>query len=317
MSVINNEAVIGRYIAEGTLVLESAAHFGSGEEGWDTDLAILRDAGGQPVIAGSALAGVCRSFLTYQLLGAAAFGYRDGSPIPPGQFNQEQRERELRLVESQGASIIGLIFGDWQFKGNDEGGQSALMVYDAYPVPGKRVKVARRDGVKISAQSGQAEDRAKYNLEVIEAGTSFNLRFELVIRQGYHSKAAELKENLGLILTAFENGEIRLGARTRRGLGRGRVEHWRVQDWDYSNPRQVLDWLQDHPPSTPRPGVENNPGRQSFFKLEVTFKLEGSMLVRSYVEEVNQPDAVQLNSPRADGQVAPRVFVSSFIEVSL
>jgi CRISPR/Cas system CSM-associated protein Csm3 (group 7 of RAMP superfamily) len=317
MAVSNEEqgAIVARYIAEGTYRLESAAHFGSGEEGKDTDLAIMRDASGNPIIPGSALAGVCRSYLAYYLDGAKAFTYLDlnNSVIGEKQSEREKQERALRLDEEKS---IRLLFGEWQFKGNDEGGQSALIVYDAYPPKEEKVEIAKRDGVKIEAKTGQAEKGAKYDFEVVEAGTAFSLRFELIIRQGYSTEEAEnLKKLLGLVLTAFEQGEIRLGAKTRRGLGLGKVAEWRVQDWDFSQSAHILEWLEDKQPTTPRPHGKVEQGARNYLDIEATFELTDSLLVRSYVEEVNQPDAVHLHSRRADGKSAPLIPGSSALGV--
>lgn len=320
-----NDKVISRYLAEGTLVLQSAAHFGSGEEGPDTDLAIMRDAAGTPVIPGSSLAGACRSYLTYYLLGKKAFFYLGDEQIPTLQVDREKKERELRSQElhSQEGRLIGQLFGDWQFRELEEAkpngkkaggeqkasGQSTLIVYDAYP--GKEVKPIKKDGVAIQAATGQAQKGAKYDLEIIEPGTEFLLRFELVIRQDHN--APELKNLLGILLTAFEAGEIRLGAKTSRGLGRGKVADWKIHDWDFTqNPAYILDWLRATPPSTTRPITPAlSAGKQSYLDIEAVFELDSSLLVRSYVDENDQPDAVQLNLPQANGRKAPLIPGSS------
>lgn len=303
MEVEEQDTVIGRYVAKGSFVLESAAHFGSGKEGDSTDLAIMRDAADNPIITGSSIAGVCRTYLTYLKQGKSAFGYIDGSKIPTQQIDREEKERSLREQEDE---VIQLLFGDWQSKKRGEGNQSLLMVYDAYP-HNSEVRLAKRDGVKISSTTGQAEDGAKYDLEVIEAGTVFQLHFELVIRKCYEEQAEKLKTLLGVILAAFENGEILLGAKTRRGFGRGKVNDWKIHDWDFRQPKHVLQWLQNAEPTTPPPVTQLDSSKQINLDIQMTFDLKSSLLIRSYVEENIQPDAVQLKTRKKDGKLAPLI----------
>ncbi len=285
--------VIGRVIARGTLRLESAAHFG-GDEGDETDMTLVRGADGALVIPGASIAGACRGYLAHCLLGARAFGYlspRDESP--PSQ--QRAEERRLWAQEAQ----VGLIdlFGGI----DDNGNQSALLVADAYA---SHETTGIRDGVAITGATGQAADTAKYDAEVIEPGGEFLLCFELVIRQIHadEGKVDLLKRLLNLVLEAFERGELRLGARTRRGLGRGRVDVWQVQDLRFGDPQDVLRWLRreqpqgDSPRRTTVGDQQASRGVLSYLDLRVTVTLDGPLLVRSYTEDPYQPDAVQLRA---------------------
>lgn len=106
-------------------------------------------------------------------------------------------------------------FGSLSFTGR-------LTVSDALPV-GKKPIVEERDGVAIDRFSGGAARGAKFNMTVISAGT---FRTTISIRN------FELWQ-LGLLqifLSDLEQGLIRIGSGTSRGLGRvqGTVERYSI-----------------------------------------------------------------------------------------
>lgn len=294
----NNQAeqVTGRVLAWGKFCLRSAAHFGSGQ-GAEIDMMLARDANGALLIPGSSIAGVCRSYLTYCWMGKKAFGY----------LNRNGETEPLIELDVEKANLLFSLFGGEK----DEGNQSALIVYDAIH---KSESLSVRDGVKIDLVTGQAEDTGKYDFEVVERGTEFLLRFELVLRRGEgdmntRTQNRKLKAAFNFLLEAFENEEIRLGAKTRRGLGRGKMEKWYVQDLDFEdNPAAVLTWLNWSWQSLPTTGATSRANTeaevlgsgnlQAYFDLEATFDLTSSLLIRSYSETLNkpEPDAVQIMS---------------------
>jgi len=62
-------------------------------------------------------------------------------------------------------SLYMNLFGNQE---NDEGEQSLLIVDDSL---GEKPKVELRDGVKINNKTRTAEDKHKFDFELIEAGT--------------------------------------------------------------------------------------------------------------------------------------------------
>lgn len=302
-AVLSAESVVGRVLARGEYTLTSAAHFG-GEPGLDVDMALLRGADGQLLIPGASIAGACRSFLAHYLFGDGALDYLSAHPsleaVALSVAELRQQEKEWRLREEADTDLIRL-FGSAAVGGR----QSTLIVHDAYmpgtpaSEPAHRVEV--RDGVTIAPVTGHAESGSKYDREVLAPGSRFLLRFELVMRRCYDNPD-RLKALLDVLLAAFEVGDIRLGARTRRGLGQGRVKRWEVQDLDFTRKGAALDWLRRTAPAHDAPNRTAalttlvRPSHRRFLDMRATFTLPGALLVRSYTESGQEPDAVQLLS---------------------
>ncbi|MDZ7344709.1 MAG: RAMP superfamily CRISPR-associated protein, partial [candidate division KSB1 bacterium] len=154
----------------------------------------------------------------------------------------------------------------------NEGQQSPLVVYDACLV-GKpeAVNTELRDGVTIDMKTRTAEDKKKFDIELLSTGTKFLLRFELNIGVPEQQEEEEIYERLKetvwrkeleerrhKLLTALAtalNGfapkddknrsEITLGARKRRGYGECCVKEWTVRRYDVTekNCNDLLAWL--------------------------------------------------------------------------
>ena len=184
------------------------------------------------------------------------------------------------------------------FGGADENDtMSVLIVADACCVS-EKVVTSVRDGVRVDTQSGSAADKAKFDVEVLERGTEFQLSLECVIRDGDdETKFEELF--LGL-LHAFQEGDIRLGARTRRGYGRGKMESWDIRDLRMNKAENVMAWLRDDFWK----GSEGKctlvprqlPNQRRYLQIEADFELRTSLLIRSSSEDPEAPDMVHLHS---------------------
>ncbi|MHB8987068.1 MAG: RAMP superfamily CRISPR-associated protein, partial [Eubacteriales bacterium] len=163
-------------------------------------------------------------------------------------------------------------------------------------------------GVAIDPTTRTAEDKKKYDFELLEAGTVFPLRIELLVREG---KKEQLLRGLAIALQGLENGEIFLGARKRRGFGRCRVRNWQVCRYDLSTSEGLLGWLTGdkswmHCSNKISElflvsGVDLDL-RELFF-LEAAFALDGSLLIRSGFGGPEAPDAVHLHSSRGGREV--------------
>lgn len=144
-----------RLVVEGTLMLQTPAHFGNGDTDDFTDMPLLRDTyePEKPLLTGASIAGALRSYLC-------------------------RCEGSINAAEVTG-TYAELLFGG--VKGDDEGSQSPLVVDD---VLGSAMAVERRDGVRLDRASRTAADRALFSMEMWPAGTTFDLRFELLFSDG-------------------------------------------------------------------------------------------------------------------------------------
>ncbi|GBC77430.1 hypothetical protein HRbin08_00908 [bacterium HR08] len=280
--------IIARIVIEGDLVLQTPAHFSNGDTDELTDMPLLVDPrdGKTPLLMGASIAGALRSYL---------------------------REREHGYKQSADRSSASvLLFGS--LKGDDEGEQSPLIVEDALGKPGT-FGVEMRDGVGIDPKSRTARQDRLFDVQLWQAGTTFPLRFELLIREGDDAEA--LKRALATALTGFNDGSITLGARKRRGYGRVSAAGWRVKTYDLTRAEDLLDWLEhgDEPLTnvTPVPDIKTALGvadliedRREFFSITATFLLDGSLLIRSGSGQDDRgPDMVHLHARQADGTRKP------------
>ncbi len=281
--------IVKRIVIQGELVLETPTHLGNGETVGPTDMNLLRDSvdHGKALLTGASIAGALRSYLR-----EVQHGYGE-SPSPK-------------------SPVISLFGGARE----DEAGlQSLLIVDDARSTAPAEIEI--RDGVRIDPATGTAEEGAKFDIELLQAGTTFPLRFELLIPQKIPGNDIndidedQLKSALAQALHGFEESEIPLGARKRRGFGRCRVEKWRVMSYDLTTIAGLLAWLNEDE-SAARTGdaiaalLETDipaADARERFRLDATFRLDGSLLIRAEAE--SGADAGHLHSPRPDAGNAP------------
>lgn len=295
-----------RICVQGDLVLQTPAHLGSGDSEGPTDMSLLRDSISESaLLTGASLAGALRSYLR---------AYERGHAV------EEQAQASFA---SKG--LAELLLGGR--KGDDDGYQSPLIVADAFSAVSPAVEL--RDGVRISGATRTPDPQGKYDLELLPAGTRFRLHFELVVAdlprdpqdRGALTQAvyeAALREGLLIALQGLATGAISLGMKKRRGFGRCSAEGWQVWEFDMGDPDDVLAWLafeRGYGDSYHRAGADLGTLLQSSrpraeaappIRLSATFKLEGSMLIRSG-QDVGAfgPDVRHLHARQPDGAERP------------
>lgn len=273
--------IVARWTITADLVLQTATHLGGGAGGI-ADMVLIRDAhAGGPLLPGTSIAGALRSHLA-DVLG----GYR--SP--------------------EDARVPSLFGGA---RGDDLGAQSPLIVFDSLGTLPDHHAAEIRDGVQIDAARGTAEEHKKFDIEVLPAGTSFSLRFDLVA-----SRAEEEPELLALLITALSGlscGDIAFGARRSRGLGAARATRWKATRHDLSSRQGWLAWLLTDG-GTPSPESELDDVREACLQalggsalpevrdrrrrllVDVDAKATGGVLVRSAPAVPDAPDAAHIRS---------------------
>ncbi len=269
--------ITGRTIITGRLVLETPAHFGNGDVVGVADMPLLRDPrdGVTPLLTGSSIAGALRAYLREVERGYGQEG--DANDLSERLFGRLEKQHTL---------------------------QSWLLVDDAL---GKAAGIELRDGVAIDPHTRTAEDKKKYDIELLAAGTTFDIRLEFLET----SDNRDLLPALATALNGLATGEIGLGQRKRRGFGRCKVSEWRVRRYDLTTPAGLIAWLED---DTRSEKVGDNiydllgvdrlaTDQREWFRLQATFRLEGSLLIRSSSGQPGSPDMVHLKSLRPGGVV--------------
>lgn len=241
---MNNNKILKRKVKiTGRLSFETAFHIGSGEEGeLATDMGVLREPDGSPVLPGSTLKGNFRTFaerlsgylgftaclLDFKLSGVECVSDEEYRKQVYEEFKELKPEAEKLAWLRDHTCNICRLFG------------SPLQASRIYFSDGKLLQWGRsiqvRDGVCIDRDSETARHGAKYDFEVVPKGAVFLITIEL-----------ENPEDNDLTLVAaalaeWENG-FRLGGFTSRGLGRAQLTDKKVELVDYTDINQLKAYL--------------------------------------------------------------------------
>jgi len=184
--------------------------------------------------------------------------------------------------------------------------ESYLLVDDALAETYSR---ELRDGVAIDPKTRTAEKNKKFDMELLAAGTGFPISMEFLVPQ---TEGEVLIRHLAVALSALERGDIRLGKRKRRGLGKCKVSAWKVCRYDVTTLASLKGWLnqeergfcQEGDNIAELLGVEIEDRGRRGFHMKAVFALDGSLLIRSGFGEPNSPDTVHLHSQR-NGEDVP------------
>jgi CRISPR/Cas system CSM-associated protein Csm3 (group 7 of RAMP superfamily) len=276
--------VLARWVIAGELALDSPAHFGGERAGTSADMELLRDAkDGGLLLPGTSIAGAMRGHL---------------ADVLNGYYSSE---------DSRVAGLFGSALADRY------GYQSPLILFDSFGIVPNDLTVEIRDGVQIDARSGTAEDRKKFDLEVLPAGTRFPVRCDLIISDAVVEN--ELLNLLATSLSGLGSPAISLGARRSRGFGAVRTEGWRAWRFDLSSKEGWMRWLLSNPaqpipsqaqsasdPLTvlvrtwPKFELASYLDKRQRLEIIADLMLISSLLVRSTPAGSDQPDVIHLRS---------------------
>ncbi len=219
-------------ILTGEINLVTGLHIGRGSTGlFGTDDEVVKTPDGSPYIPGSSLKGVLRaalerisSFPTLPRDGYASpciSTDKDGlcldtSPISKVENRQNMSAQQIADKVAQGSCPLCHLFGNKMMAGK-------VQFFDASVVKQSWInQYDYRDGVGIDRDTGTAKEGVKYDFEVVPAGTAFHFRV----------RALNLaKPELQWLLVGLEllrQGEITLGGKVTRGLGRVAGSNWEV-----------------------------------------------------------------------------------------
>jgi CRISPR-associated RAMP protein (TIGR02581 family) len=231
----------------GTLTTVTAIRVGAGRsiDPIGTDLPVMKDALGQPLIPGSSFKGALRSRVEAFLRGInPAFALDPSELVSRGksdvvkQLKEKHREGSDQLLTQELIGVTDLVsqvFGAPWLAGK-------VQIRDLTVVPGTWFgQYQERDGVGIDRDTETASGGMKYDFQVVPAGTPF--QFQAVMENAEDWQ-------LGLLaigLNQFEQGQVPLGGARSRGLG---VVELGIQQMRWVDVRR-----KDHSPSETDPLV--------------------------------------------------------------
>jgi CRISPR-associated RAMP protein (TIGR02581 family) len=252
----------------GRIVFETAWRIGTGREGQTSDLGVLLDATGQPILPGSSIKGklrnTCEALASALNLKACLLNTEASGVECPGDVRWYTRQRK-RHHEAVRAGVQQQL--DWI----EQNTCDACKLFGS-PVQAGRlrcsdgtldnpaaVSVRVRDGVVLDRDSHTAVDGLKYDYETVAAGTTFRVRFDL-------DNPTPADEALfGAALFEWATGSS-LGGFTSRGLGRFRLEDVKLRGVNFDDPKERVQYLT-------RPKAEekfNDRGEwQSYFQKKI------------------------------------------------
>ena len=225
----------------------------------NTDNDVLTDSVGLPYIPGTAIAGVVRD----------AVASKD--------YITEQD--------------IEKIFGEVIIN-TESATESRLLFYDANLIPEDRNKynISVRDSVALDEYK-TARDGAKFDMEVLEPGVTFETFIEMNI--GTDVEAA--KKVWEIIKSIWKSGNITFGGKTTRGMGA--IEVININKADFNFETKLDSWIRFnmYEESTQWEDVEiSAEDLEKPNEIKLKLELSGGISIRQYTTDVGEEDYAQL-----------------------
>ena len=183
------------------------------------DGSVLKDLNGLPVIPGSSIKGVVRSDFEAIMRSVGkrvcnCFDDKDENCITKNALRNINDSKDSQLEKAERAyeesCEVCKLFGG-------RGTASKLQFKDCNFI-GEKCIYEYRDGVGIDRKTGAAKSGVKYNFEIIPKGSKFNF---ILIAENLDEPQ---KKYLDYIIKTLESGELSVGGKTSRGLGRISLE---------------------------------------------------------------------------------------------
>jgi CRISPR-associated RAMP protein (TIGR02581 family) len=228
----------------GTLTTITALRISQGRstEPIGTDLPVVKDALGKPLIPGSSFKGALRSRLESFLRGIDSSLAEDPADFTNATRNnyvkelkEQFKDNDLELTKNllKMTDLISHLFGSpWI--------ASKFQVRDLTVLPDTWFgQYQERDGVSIDRDTETAANSKLYDFQVVPAGTKFEFRAVVENAKDWE---------LGLLMIGlhqFETEQIPLGGGRSRGLGVVKLEIDKMRWVDVEdNPQLLLQYLQ-------------------------------------------------------------------------
>lgn len=270
----NNEEnkLIKKIFIKGNLNLLSPLAIGNGNNDI-TDNDILKDGDGKIFIPGTSLAGITRNYLK--------------------NYYSNSKEK----IEA-----LNVLLGD---ENNKNGKQSSVYFYDAFLK--KEGNISTRDGIMLEKYIKVTKENHKFNYQIAEEDNIFLFKLEISIRKINEEYIKYFYEFIRVIITAINNGEILIGSKIKRGLGKIKLSQLKALVIKLDNKKELdnekeLDRLFKFEWDSPE-FIEqfdfikeiDNFSNKKLTKITVPLKVKDTLFVRNYLLSNDDVDAEQLN----------------------
>ena len=227
-----------KYFIEGELIVLTALHIGSGKEEAEHDAPFMSEDGNY-YIPGSSFRGYMRTKLERFLLDKNNFKFKDKDTQDTlnmadvlllfGYTNLFAEDKNVNEIENRLEEKL-------RFKKEERKNFSSMAgrIHIADMPIISEVHSVRRDGIKISRDTGATEAGAKFDYDIIPAGSKFKFSIELENIEAYQLDLIAL-----VLKDIYDEGDL-FGGKLSRGIGRCKLEKLKVQYVDKSNLKKYI-----------------------------------------------------------------------------
>lgn len=170
--------------------------------------------------------------------------------------------------------------------------QSYIICDDLLLTQGTGKNTAIRDGIRINPETGLVEEGAKFDYQVLEPGNHFALEMSINVEPCTYGDCKELMKN---IVNVLSNRQFALGGKTSSGFGNLQVQNIKVMEYDFADKKQAAAYLlKKETENLVSEYIEENPMLNDEFRINASFQILNSFLIRSYSKTPYGSDATQL-----------------------
>lgn len=214
-------------VIKGELVAVDPIHIGTSAKDSlnpvEIDSSVLKDNMGNPLIPGSSIKGVVRSY--YESVVRSIDVKKACDVLDKYNYCTKEKEEEIHQKGLSAAETAELAYkyscdACRLFGGRELAGK--LKFKDCYAIipKGKTAIITEfRDGVGIDRNTGAAKGNAKYDFEIVPKGTKFDF---CLIADNLDEKQTKA---LDFVFEYLQSGEMAVGGMSTRGFGRVKLEN--------------------------------------------------------------------------------------------
>jgi CRISPR-associated RAMP protein, SSO1426 family len=227
-----------KYFIEGELVVLTALHIGSGKEEGEHDAPFMSE-DGNFYIPGSSFRGYLRTKLERFLLDENNFKFKDKKTqdiLNMADVLLLFGYTNLFTDKDNGTNVIERVQKKLAFtdKEKDSFSSMAGRIHIADMPIVSNVNSVRRDGIKIDRNTGSTEAGAKFDYDIIPAGSKFKFAIELENVEEYQLDLIALA-----LKDIYDEGDL-FGGKLSRGIGKCQLKELKIQYVDKNNMKNYI-----------------------------------------------------------------------------
>ena len=171
--------------------------------------------------------------------------------------------------------------------------QSYIICDDLHLSDDSAKNTAIRDGIRINPETGLVEKETKFDYQVLEPGNHFALEMSINVEpDDNYNDCKELMKN---IVNVLSNRQFALGGKTSSGFGNLQAQNIKVMEYDFADKKQAAAYLlKKETENLFSEYIEENPMLNDEFRINASFQIVNSFLIRSYSKTPYGSDATQI-----------------------